>query len=182
MSLGRARMEIRFSFGHAVLSRLPTDERGALDLDEAVDLHSYRLSRLGETNVELVKNEPGKVRGPVAVGTRQATDDEAPLHEIIDIINERFGTDFTLADRLLFEQVVEDGKADEHVQARAKANTYENFAISIQDKVMGLMLDRMNKNKSIVTKFLNEEDFQRFLADYLTRRIYDDARGERGTG
>jgi type I restriction enzyme R subunit len=86
----------------------------------------------------------------------------------------RFGTDFTEADQLLFDQVVEDGKADEQVQARARANTYDNFALAVRDKVEGLMIDRMDRNTGIVTKFLNEQDFREAVSNLLARRMYEE--------
>jgi type I restriction enzyme, R subunit len=38
--------------------------------------------------------------------------------EIIEILNDRFGTDFTEADRLFFEQVREEAKANEICASR----------------------------------------------------------------
>ncbi|MAQ18474.1 MAG: type I restriction endonuclease subunit R [Sandaracinus sp.] len=169
-------LEIRYSFGRFLLKRLPRTKGEGVDVEGEVDLHSYRLTRLGETDIVLDKEGQGEVKGPTSVGTGKAEDEDVPLHEVIDILNERFGTDFTKADQLLFEQIIEDGKADEQVQARAKANTLENFSISIKDKVEGLMIDRMDKNQDIVTKFLNEEDFKKALSELLAKRLYDEIR------
>lgn len=53
------------------------------------------------------------VSGPTDVGTgRPKTEDVAKLSEIVDVLNERFGTDFTEKDQLLFDQVVGDMKKD----------------------------------------------------------------------
>jgi len=58
------------------------------------------------------------------------------------------------------------------VQQRAKANTYENFSLSIREKVEGLMIDRMDRNQDIVSKFLNEDDFKSFpLATTMAQKI-----------
>ncbi|MGF1470008.1 MAG: type I restriction endonuclease subunit R [Sandaracinaceae bacterium] len=167
-------LEVRYSFGRLLLKRLPRSERERVELDGEVDLHSYRLARIGETDIVLDKAGTGEVRGPTAVGTRQATDDEVPLHEVIEIINERFGTEFTTSDQLVVDQVVLDGKADEQVKARAKANSFENFNISIKDKIEGLMIDRMERNTALVTKFLNEDELRKLLSEHIARRIYED--------
>ena len=42
------------------------------------------------------------VKGPTSVGTGKAKDKNAPPSEIIEILNERFGTQFTEEDRLSF--------------------------------------------------------------------------------
>jgi len=82
--------------------------RQVLARDSILDV----LARLGETDIALTSGEVGEVRGPTAVGTRKATDEQVPLHEVIEILNERFGTDFTKSDQLVVEQIIEDGKAD----------------------------------------------------------------------
>jgi type I restriction enzyme R subunit len=48
------------------------------------------------------------LRAPTDVGTKQSKDVDAPLSEIIDVLNERFGTEFTRADQLLFDQFIEE--------------------------------------------------------------------------
>ena len=167
-------LEVRYSFGRLLLKRLPRDERDRVELEGEVDLHSYRLARLGETDIALTTGEVGEVRGPTAVGTRKATDEQVPLHEVIEILNERFGTDFTQSDQLLVDQIVEDGKADAQVQARVAANTFENFSLSIEKTITGLMIDRMDRNQSLVTKFLNEDELRRLLTEHIAKRIYED--------
>jgi type I restriction enzyme R subunit len=169
-------LEVRYTFGRFLLKRLPREPGEGIDIEGEVDLHSYRLARIGETDIGLEQRGEGEVRGPTAVGTGKGGDDEVPLHEVIDILNERFGTDFTDADKLLFDQIIEDGKADEQVQARAKANSFENFAVGIGGKVEGLMIDRLDRNQGIVTKFLNEDDFREAVMKILAQRLYDEIR------
>jgi hypothetical protein len=36
------------------------------------------------------------------------------------------------------------------------------------------MIDRIDRNQDIVSKYLNEEDFGTEVFDYLARRIFDD--------
>lgn len=167
-------LEVRHTFGRFLLKRLPRAQREGVDLDGEVDLHSYRLARIGETDIELTKGQAGEVSGPSEVGTRTEQDEMVSLKEIIDILNERFGTDFTKADQLVFDQIIEESKEDQDVQARAKANTYDNFALSIQDKIEGLMIGRMDKNQEIVSKYLDEDDFKQAVFEHLARKIYDD--------
>jgi type I restriction enzyme R subunit len=166
-------LEIRYSFGRMLLLRLPRGERDRVEID-GVDLEYYRLTRTGSADIVLDTGEVGEVRGPTAVGTRQAEDEEVALKDIINVLNERFGTDFTEADKLLFDQIVADGKSNETVKRRARANSFENFALSIKKTIQGLMIDRIDRNQDIVSKYLNEEDFGTEVFDYLARRIFDD--------
>jgi type I restriction enzyme R subunit len=141
-----------------------------------VDLQYYRLARLGESNVVLEKGRQGEVHGPTEVGTKKAEDPTVPLHEIIEILNDRFGTEFRPQDQLLFDQVIADGKADQTVQERAQANTFENFALSIKDKVQDLMIERMDRNQDIVSKYLDEDEFKTVVFGLVAKRIYEELR------
>lgn len=169
-------LETRASFGRYLLKRLPPGARDVVKLEGEVDLHSYRLAKLAETDIELEKSAPRGLKGITAVGTRKAKDDKVPLHEIIEVLNERFGTNFTAADQLVFEQVVIEGKSDEQVRSQAHANSYENFALAIRNKIEGLMIDRMDRNQEIVTRFLNEEGFNKTVSELLAKRIYEELR------
>jgi type I restriction enzyme R subunit len=166
-------LEVRYSFGRLLLKRLPRDRSVRFELDGDVDLHSYRLQRVTETDIALVKGQAGEVESPTEVGTGSKADEEVHLHEIIDIINERFGTDFTKADELLFEQIIADGKANETVRQRAEANDFDNFALSIREQITGLMIDRMDKNGAIVGKFLDDDEFKRLVTEHIARKIYE---------
>ena len=40
-------------------------------------------------------------------------EEEVPLSQLIEIVNQRFGTDFTQADQLFFDQIVEAAVTDD---------------------------------------------------------------------
>jgi type I restriction enzyme R subunit len=85
---------------------------------------------------------------------------EAALSEIIQVLNERFGTEFTKGDQLLFDQFIEEAKQDREVVERALANPLDNFELTMKPKVEGLMLDWMDQNQEIVNRYLNDPAFQ----------------------
>jgi type I restriction enzyme R subunit len=73
--------------------------------------------------------------------------------------------------------VIEEAKADGDVAQRADANPFDNFALALKTKIEGLMLDRMEQNQGIVTKYLNEPEFQNVAFKELARKIYDELKG-----
>jgi type I restriction enzyme R subunit len=111
---------------------------------------------------------------------KQAREDEAQLSEIIEVLNERFGTEFDQADQLLFDQFIAAAKLDDEVVQRARANPLDNFALAMKGKVEGLMVDRMEQNQVIVTRYLNDPQFQDLAFRLLVRRIYDEIRARQG--
>jgi type I restriction enzyme, R subunit len=169
-------LEVRYSFGRFLLKRLPRSKDARFELDGEAELEYYRLTRVGETDIELIANQPGEVRGPTSVGTRTATDELVTLSSIIDRLNELFDTDFSENDRLFLDHMVEAGKAVQAVQERATANTYENFALSIREMLQNLMVDGLEKHEQLATRYLNDPEFKREIDKTVAQRIYDDLR------
>ncbi len=88
------------------------------------------------------------------------------------MLNERFATSFILSDHLFFDQVMEEAKADGTVVQQADTNAFNNFALVMRSKIEGLVLDRLAQRQGIVTKYLNEQDFQDAAFKEMARRIY----------
>ncbi len=51
------------------------------------------------------------------------------LSQLIDVVNERFGTDFNQADQLFFDQIVEAAMADGGLRQAAAVNPGEKFEL-----------------------------------------------------
>lgn len=174
-----ADLEKLYAFARHLQRKLPQrDKKTSLTLDGDVKLKYYRLTKISEGAIQLHAGEPGVVKGPTDVGTMRAKDDEVPLSQIIDVLNERFGTDFTKADEVLFQQFIQAAEEDDDVVQRARANTFENFAVSMKGKVEDLMIDRVDQNQGIVSRYLNDKDFQEALFGELVKRMYQAIRGE----
>jgi type I restriction enzyme R subunit len=170
-------LEKLYSFARFLELKLPKDEKKApLDLDGDVALRYYRLDKINEGQILLSVAEPVALRAPTDVGTRKAKDQEVALSEIIDVLNERFGTEFTKADQLLFDQFIEEAKQDREVVERAMANPLDNFELAMKPKVEGLMIDRMDQNQEIVNRYLNDPAFQSAAFKAIVRKIYDEIR------
>jgi type I restriction enzyme R subunit len=142
------------------------------------DAKYYRLDKINEGQIVLALADPVPLRAPTDVGTKKAKDVDAALSEIIDVLNERFGTEFTHADQLLFDQFVAEAKQDEGVVERALANRLDNFELAMKPKIEGLMIDRMDQNHEIVNRYLNDPVFQAAAFQALVQRIYKEIRRE----
>ncbi|MCP3105477.1 DEAD/DEAH box helicase family protein [Myxococcus sp. K15C18031901] len=170
-------LEKLYTFTRFLETKLPQDpKKDPLQLDGDVALKYYRLDKLSEGFIVLRVAEPCVVYGASEVGTKKAKDDEAQLSEIIEVLNERFGTEFNQVDQILFDQFVAAAKLDDEVVQRAKANPLDNFALAMKGKVEGLMVDCMDQNQEIVTRYLNDPQFQDLAFRLIVRRIYDEIR------
>lgn len=125
-------LEKLYTFGRFLELKLPQDPRRApLKLDDDVTLAFYRLDKITEGRIALETGEAAGRKGPTDVGTRRVEEEHVKLSAIIDTLSQWFGTNFTKADALFFESVIEQAKADEDVQKRAAANAFDNFALSM---------------------------------------------------
>ncbi|SFV07586.1 type I restriction endonuclease subunit R [Alicyclobacillus macrosporangiidus] len=114
-----------YTYGRLLLKKLPVRGRVALDLDDEVEMQYYRLEEKSKGRIELVRETPGVVDGITEAGTGGYNRKEAPLSSIIEVLNKAFGTDFTEADRLFFDQVEADILRDEEIVKAARSNTME---------------------------------------------------------
>jgi len=121
-------LEKLYTYARFLLSKLPRRATGPkYDFDDEVALKFYRLQKISEGTIQLEPGEGGEVKGPTAVGTGQSQGPQVELSRLIDQINERFGTEFTPADELFFNQIREEAVADEDLRQAAHANTIDNF-------------------------------------------------------
>jgi type I restriction enzyme, R subunit len=170
-------LEKLYTFGRYLELKLPRDQNSApLDLDGDVALKYYRLDKLNEGQLVLKVGENVGLKSLTDVGTRQANDEEVALSQIIEVLNDRFGTEFTKADQLLVEQFVEHAKQDTDVVERALANPLENFELAMRPKVEDIVMDRMDQNQAFVNRYFNDAAFQDAWFKAIVRQIYNEIR------
>jgi type I restriction enzyme R subunit len=170
-------LEKRYSFGRMLQRLLPREGGGAApDLGGEVQMRYFRLELTRDDEATALVSGTGTVPGISAVGTGRAEEDQVKLSELIDLLNERFHTNFTPADQLFFDQVAEEAKADDKVVLQARANPYDAFALAMREKLADLMIDRLAQNREIVTRFFDEGELRRLVEGELSRRIYEEVR------
>ena len=145
----------------------------AVHFGDDVELEYYRLQRMSQDGILIAEEDGVYVTSPGEVGTGDPEEDTAPLSEIIARLNDRFGTDFTDEDRLFFEQVKERAVRDEDVRRMAQANTYDKFAHGFRPQLGKLMVERMGENDAIVTRYLDDAEFQQTASEVLAREVYE---------
>ena len=86
-----------------------------------------------------------------------------PLSEIIDILNDRFGTEFEEADRLFFDQIEADLMQDATLKTQARVNKLDTFKYAFEDMFIDKLIDRMDQNQKIFEKILEDQPFGGFV-------------------
>ena len=140
----------------------------------------YRLQKISEGSIKLQSGKDGAVSGPSEVGTSKDEKIEIELSKIIEVLNERFKTDFTPADELFIDSIREDALRDQQVRDAAAANTIDNFQYVFEKRVDDLIVDRMEQNENITSRFLNDPEFKKVITAFLIKQVYEKVRKEMG--
>ncbi|UUZ66931.1 hypothetical protein LP416_17990 [Polaromonas sp. P2-4] len=140
--------------------------------DDEIRLEYYRLQKISEGSISLREGKAEPLDGPREVGSGARHDEDVPLARLIDVINERFGTDFTDSDQLFFDQIIEAAIADGSLQEAAAVNPEGKFALLFSGLLETLFIERMEQNEDIFARFMNERDFQSLVSDWISRQVY----------
>lgn len=166
-----------YAYGKFLSKILPRPEdRDAFVLQGEVSLEYYRLQQMSSDSISLVKEQDGEVHG---FGSKTGATSEAEktvLSEIIQRINDRFGTDFTDADRLFYDQWKEDLVADEQLAQHAKNNSMDNYKFAFDQVSIKKLIDRMNQNKDMFTRIMNDQEFKMFIMREMMAEVYKEQR------
>ncbi len=166
-------MEMLYSYGRFLFPHLQVERTGPIKLGPEVGLQYYRLQRTYAGGIDLATGEPQGVYSPTEVGTGKAKDDKVPLSEIITLLNERFGTNFTEEDRLFFEQIKERAAKNEQVIQLRRANPFDKFQLGLRKLIEEFMIQRMGENDKIVTRYMSDQEFGSAAFSVLSKEIYE---------
>lgn len=172
-------LEKLYAFARFLRSKLPQREKGdSLEIDDEVALGYYRLQKQFEGNASLTPGDTAEVTGAGDLGTGGLkTEDKSPLSEIIKVLNERFKTDFTEDDRLLFDQIVGDLMGDMKLTEQARNATIDQFRHVFDPKALTAMVKRIERNDGIASKLMQEEELRDIAFAIMMREVYERSRG-----
>ena len=174
-------LERLYVFLRHLAAKLPRRKRGpAYRFDDEISLEYYRLQKISEGSIDLGDGEARALDGPSEVGSGAVRERPVPLSQLIDIVNGRFGTDFTQADQLFFDQIVEAAVGDESLRQAAAANPADRFALLSANLIGRLFVERMDRNEDIFVRYMNDERFRETVRDWMASEAYRRLRAEAG--
>ncbi len=111
--------------------------------------------------------------GTDCAGSGKPEEEKAHLSEIIEVLNERFGTEFGEAERLFFRQIEEEIVANDKLAEQAKTNTIENFKFGFEDVFLASLIARMDQYHDIFKKIMDEEAFSKEVKSLMLKNVYE---------
>jgi type I restriction enzyme R subunit len=170
-------LEQLYTYLRFLLTKLPKRDSGpGAHLEDEIELQYYRLQKISEGQIDLNTGDGHPLKGPSDVGTGQE-DQKIKLSELIDILNERFGTNFTQADQLFFDQIQEEAIESETLQKAAATNTKDDFRYVFEKAFEGLVIDRMDGNEEIFGKLMSDAEFRKLALEHILHKVYGALKG-----
>ena len=153
--------------------KLPRRKSGpAYQFDDEVRLEYYRLQMISEGSISLQDGEARRLDGPVEVGSGVVREQPVPLSRLIDVLNERFGTDFNQADQLFLDQIVAAAVLDPGLRQAAAVNPVDKFELVFRNLVETLFVERMEQNEEFFVRFMNDAPFQKSVTEGMASEAY----------
>jgi type I restriction enzyme R subunit len=166
-------LERLYVFLRHLATKLP--KRGAgptYQFDDEVRLEYYRLQKISEGSISLSDGQSNRLDGPSEVGSGVLNEEAVPLSRLIDVVNDRFGTDFNQADQLFFDQIVEAAVSDAALKQAAAVNPGDKFELVFKNLLEALFVERMDQNEEIFARFMNDKSFQKIVTGWLSSEAY----------
>ena len=166
-------LERLYVFLRHLASKLPRRRSGeAYRFDDEVRLEYYRLQKISEGSVSLAEGDAHALDGPTEVGSGAVHEESVPLPQLIDVVNERFGTDFNQADQLFFDQIVEAAMSDDGLRQAAAVNPEDKFELVFRNLLEGIFVERMDQNEEIFVRYMNDASFRQTVSGWMVSEAY----------
>lgn len=166
-------LERIYVFLRHLATKLPKRGSGSsYQFDDEIRLEYYRLQKISEGSISLSNGQGNRLDGPSEVGTGVLREEAVPLSRLIDVVNDRFGTDFNQADQLFFDQIVEAAISDAALKQAAAVNPGDKFELVFKNLLEALFVERMDQNEEIFARFMNDRSFQKVVTGWLSSEAY----------
>jgi type I restriction enzyme R subunit len=173
MPFREAEFEKFYAYAKLLQTKLPKrDLSESMKLVDEVAMEYYRLQKIKEGSIDLVTGEGGELDGLSEAGIKRAKEEKAALSEIIDVLNDRFGTEFEEADRLFFEQIEAELIEDKKLQTQAKVNKIDTFKYAFEEMFIDKLIERMDQNQEIFEKILEDQSFGGVVKELMMKKVY----------
>lgn len=167
-------LEKLYTYGRFLLNKLPKpDYTERLKLDNEVALEYYRLQKVAEGDLVLQIQGRFGLDPTTEAGISRQKDEKDKLSNIITILNDKYGTEFTDADRLYFEQIEQALYENDELKLRALNNPIDNFKFAFNEVFIQTLIDRMDSNQEIFEKIMENSEFKKDIEEILTRKVYE---------
>lgn len=146
-------------------------------LDDKIDLEYYKLEKKFEGSIELTKEE-GKLEPSTGDIGKNMDEEDVPLSEIVNRINEKYHTKFTNMDKVM-EQITKDFVDDNEMVELAKNNSPEDFRKIYNKEFPKKTFKRYQTNNEMFDKMMREPGYMEDFMTSMFKFIYDNLKNKK---
>ncbi|HPG40332.1 MAG TPA: type I restriction endonuclease [bacterium] len=170
-----ADLEKMYVFARLLLRYLPPlKDELPREIQGMVDMATYRVKK-GKSVAIKLKQEQSVLNPEDEEKSHKPLDEDIePLSQIIKQLNERFGTNFTDKDTIIFQQLKQEFVENPVIHASLKANTPENARLTFDNVVKERMQEFVESNFNLYKRFTDDRNFARYLLDWLFDKVRTD--------
>ncbi|MFQ5911417.1 MAG: hypothetical protein ACE5IJ_11970 [Thermoplasmata archaeon] len=172
-------LEKLYVFARLLARKLPvSQEKLPVEIQQNVDMESYRLQKTSSGEISLQRGTE-EIEPVAAKGSYPPSQEEIePLSQIIQELNERFGTDFTEEDRVFIKQLEEKLAGDAALEASVRVNPPENARLTFDHVVNDKLQEMINSNFRFYRQITDDQEFAKAFFDWLFQRYLARAKSQ----
>lgn len=164
-------LEKLYVFARLLLRKLPVSwERLPVEIQQNIDIESYRVKQTSKGKIQLRRGtQPLEPIGPKEVFSL-GRDELEPLSQIIQQLNEHFGTEFTEDDKLCIREIEQRLSTNEALEASVRVNPPENARLTFNHVVNDMLQDMIDGHFKFYKQVNDDPEFEKTFLDWLFER------------
>lgn len=147
-----------------------------LEIQQSIELQQYQIQQTYQGKIELDRGQESL--SPIKISEEEITQNKEveALSQIIEQINERFGTQFTEKDQVFIQHLENDLDQSPSLRASFQVNSPENAKITFDDVLKDLMEETIESNFDFYQQYNKEPEFRNLLLNFLFQRFSERAK------
>ena len=164
-------LEKLYAFGRLLSRKLPVSlERLPIEIQQNIDVESYRIKQTSKGKITL----PRGITEIEPIGPKEiyslGHDEMEALSQIIQELNEHFGTDFTEEDKLCIREIEQRLAENTALEASVRVNPPENARLTFDHVVDDLLQDMIDGHFKFYKQVNDDPEFAKTFLDWLFER------------
>lgn len=166
-------LERLYQYGRFLLRRLPAPVRNAgADIGAAVPSH-MRITQTGTPELHLEAAGAQVLPGLVPeAGGAVAEAEEMSLAEVIQSVNDEYGTGLSTTDQILLGQLVVAVSEDPELRAIALHQDQDVFGGELEKDLDRIVIDQAASNDALMVRYFDDTNVNRLFKQVATQQAY----------
>lgn len=166
-------LERLYQYGRFLLRRLPPPARsGSADIGTAAPTH-MRITQTGAPELRLEAAGAQLLPGLVPEATGGAAEvEEMSLAEVIQSVNDEYGTGLSTTDQILLGQLVVAVTEDPDLRAIALHQDQDVFGGELEKDLDRIVIDQAASNDALMVRYFDDANVNRLFKQVATQQAY----------